>query len=57
MKTVAIYLLWSIPTIILIAFFAAIVEITWNLKIPDYALNVTVILVLVVLHYYKFRRN
>ena len=57
MKTVAIYLLWSIPTLFLIAFFAALLEATWNLKIPDYALNVTVILVLVALHYYKFRRN
>ena len=57
MKTAAIYLLWAIPTLLLMAFFATFLEAMWKVKIPDYAMNVAVILVLVMLHYFKFRRN
>ena len=55
--TVAIYLLWAIPTLLFIAFFSTLLEAMWKVKIPDYAMNVTAILALVVLHYFKFREN
>lgn len=57
MKTVALYLLWSIPILFFIALFSYVLEAMWNVKIDDYAINLVCIVALVALHYFKFRKG
>jgi hypothetical protein len=57
MKTVALYLLWSIPILFFIALFSYVLEAMWNVKINGYAVNLVCIVALVALHYFKFRKG
>ena len=57
MRIVALYILWSVLTLLLVKFSATILEEILKVKIHYYAMNLFCILALVALHYFKFHKG
>jgi hypothetical protein len=57
MRIIALYILWSVLTLLLVKFSATILEEILKVKIHYYAMNLFCILALVALHYFKFHKG
>ena len=57
MRTIALYILWAVLTLLLVKFSATILEEVLKVKMHHYVLNLAFILALVALHYFKFHKN
>jgi hypothetical protein len=57
MRTIALYILWAVLTLLLVKFSAIILEEILKVKMDYYAVNLVCILALVVLHYFKFHKR
>ena len=57
MRTITLYILWAVLTLLLVKFFATILEEILKVKMDYYAVNLVCILALVALHYFKFHKR
>ena len=57
MRTITLYILWALLTLLLVKFSATILEEILKVKIDYYAVNLVCILALVALHYFKFHKR
>jgi hypothetical protein len=57
MKNIAYYVLWGILVLLLISFSTALLETLLHVRINYYLINTVLVLALVALHYFKFRKN
>ena len=57
MRTIALYILWAVLTLLLVKFSATILEEILTVKVHHFVMNLACILALVALHYFKFHQN
>jgi hypothetical protein len=57
MKNIACYVLWGILVLLVISFSTLLLETLLHVRINYYLINTVFVLVLVALHYFKFRKS
>ena len=57
MRTITLYILWAVLTLLLVKFSATILEEILKVEMDYYAVNLVCILALVALHYFKFHKR
>ena len=57
MRTITLYILWALLTLLLVKFSATILEEILKVEMDYYAVNLVCILALVALHYFKFHKR
>jgi hypothetical protein len=57
MKNIACYVLWGILVLLVISFSTLLLETLLHVRIHYYLINTVLVLVLVALHYFKFRKS